>query len=201
MYNFFGDQQTMFHDGIDPRSANDLKGEERKKGEEMLIKSMKNGSFWAPMGLREMGSKKAIPIMKDVIDKSEERVQLEIAHALNVLEGTSEYIPYILRVLKDGGSWNRMLAAIMLRSYNSLEVIEALFDAIEDGESPVRTNSFTSLLRIHDVPRALEDYEEILSEILVYYGLDDETHKEAIRHYKKASKMIRELINKESVRG
>lgn len=60
----------MWHDGIDPTAASGLEGEEHFKAEEMLIESMEEGIYWAPMGLREMKSKKAIPRMKQLIEST-----------------------------------------------------------------------------------------------------------------------------------
>ena len=203
MDNFFGDQYTMWHDGIDPTAARDLLGDEREKGEEMLIKSMKEGSFWAPMGLREMESKKAIPIMKEIIEsydsQSFDRLRIEIAYALNVLEKTAEYVPYIIQVLTNGGSWSRMVAARMLRRYNTPEVVEALYESVQDEDYLVRNHSSESLLHIHGLPDNLSEYEEIFAEIIMYYDREDkERMKEVREHYKKGAEMLRELIDKES---
>jgi HEAT repeat protein len=198
MYNFFGDPYTMWHDDIDPTSAKVLKGEEREKGEEMLIESMKEGSFWAPMGLREMGSKKAVPEMKEIIDHSYDRLQLEIAYALNVLEKTIEYVPHIIQILKNSGSWNRMVAARMLRHYNTPEVVEALFASVEDLDYLVRNHSCESLLTIYGLPASTSEYKEIFADIIFHYDLEDEeSMKKARKRYKRAAEMLRDLIDKE----
>ena len=195
MDNFFGDPYTMWHDGIDPTAAKDLKGDEREKGEEMLIKSMKKGSHWAPMGLREMGSKKAVSVMKEIIDKTHYQLRLEIAHALNVLEKTTEYLPYMIDILKNAGSWTRMDSARMLRRYNTPEVIETLYGSVEDVDYLVRNQSCESLLHIHGLPASTSEYKEIFAEIRVYYDVEDEKRKkEARKHYKRAANMLRELI-------
>ncbi len=200
MDNFFGDPYMMWHDGIDPASAKYLTGEEREKGEEMLIESMNEGSYWAPMGLREMGSKKAIPIMKEIIDQTHDRLRIEIAHALNVIENTTGYTSYIIQVLKNAGFWSsRMDAARMLRYYNTPEIVEALFDSVEDADYLVRNHSCESLLHIHRLPASISEYKEIFAEIIVDYDVEDEESiKDAREHYKKAAKMLRELINSQS---
>jgi HEAT repeat protein len=162
----------------------------------MLIESMKEGSYWAPMGLREMGSKKAIPIMKEILDQTHSRLMIEIAHALNVLEKTTEYLPYIIRVLENAGFWSsRMDAARMLKNYNTPEVVEALFSSVEDADYLVRNHSSESLLHIHGLPASISEYKEIFQEIIVEYDVkDEESIKEAREHYKKAAMMLRELI-------
>jgi hypothetical protein len=197
MRNFFGDPYEMWHDGIDSTASKRLSGEERVKGEEMLIESMKEGSYWAPMGLREMGSKKAIPIMKEILDQTHSRLMIEIAHALNVLEKTTEYLPYIIRVLKDAGFWSsRMDAARMLKNYNTPEVIEGLYASVQDEDYLVRNHSSESLLHIHGLPASISEYKEIFAEIIVDYDKDDEESiKVAREHYKKAAEMLKELID------
>ena len=196
MDNFFGDPYMMWHDGIDPTASRGLKGEEREKGEEMLIESMKEGSYWAPMGLREMGSKKAVPVMKEILDESHSRLMIEIAHALNVLEGTTEYLPYIIRVLEHAGFWSsRMDAARMLRNYNTPEVVEALYGSVQDADYLVRNHSSESLLHIHGLPASISEYKKIFQKIIVEYDAEDEESiKEAQEQYKKAATMLRELI-------
>ena len=96
MDNFFGDPYMMWHDGIDPSSVCGLEGAERDQAEKMLIESMQEGSYWAPMGLREMRSEKAVPIMKEMLPSINGVLLIEIAIALNVIEDTLEYNPYIL---------------------------------------------------------------------------------------------------------
>ena len=86
MANFFGDSYIMWHDGIDPTSVSGLGGAEREKAEDMLIESMKEGSFWAPMGLRELRSQRAVPVMKDILSSASGDLLMEIAIALNVID-------------------------------------------------------------------------------------------------------------------
>ncbi len=195
MDNFFGDPYMMWHDGIDPTSAKALKGEEREEAEKMLIQSMKDGSYWAPMGLREMRSKAAVPFMKEIVERSSSRLSIEIAHALNVIETTNEYIPYILRVLKNAGFWSdRMDAARLLRKYNTPEVIEALYDSIFDADYLVRNHACESLLHIHGLPASISEYKEIFQEIIVDSDVKGEPSTEAHEHYAKAAAMLKQVI-------
>ncbi|MHA2423636.1 MAG: HEAT repeat domain-containing protein [Candidatus Thorarchaeota archaeon] len=196
MENFFGDPYMMWHDGIDPSAANDLKGEERAKAEEMLIESMKEGSYWAPMGLREIKSQTAIPVMKEMIDDAHGRLMIEIAHALNTLENTTDFLSYIIDMLDRHYFWTvRMDAARMLRNYNTPDVIEALFGSVQDADYLVRNHSSESLLHIHGLPASISEYKEIFKEIIVEYDSnDEESIKEARIHYKKAAQMLRDLI-------
>ena len=198
MDNFFGDPYMMWHDGIDPTSVRALEGEEREKAEEMLIQSMKDGSYWAPMGLREIMSKAAVPVMKEMVEQAQSRLLIEIAHALNVIEKTTEYVPYIIRVLKHAGFWSsRMDAAMLLRRYNTSEVVEALYDSMPDADYLVRNHSSESLLHIHRLPAIISSHKDIFQEIIVKYDTEDEASvKAALEHYRKAAEMLKELIAK-----
>ncbi|MDF1539310.1 MAG: HEAT repeat domain-containing protein [Candidatus Thorarchaeota archaeon] len=202
MENFFGDSYMMWHDGINPAAARYLKGEERDKAEEMLIQSMKDGSYWAPMGLREMRSQAAVPVMKEFLVRVGGRSTIEIAHALNVIEKTTEFIPYILGVLKNAGFWSdRMDAARLLRNYDTLEVIEALYDSISDADYLVRNHTCESLLQIHGLPESISTHKEIFQEITVDYDSNDEASiTNAKEHYRRAAQMLSELIRKETAK-
>ena len=83
----------MWHDGIDTTSVCRLEGAERDRAEDMLIESMKEGSYWAPMGLRELRSEKAVPIMNEMLSSVSGNLLIEIAIALNVIEETTEDRP------------------------------------------------------------------------------------------------------------
>ncbi|MHA1637625.1 MAG: hypothetical protein ACTSUB_06370, partial [Candidatus Thorarchaeota archaeon] len=114
--NFFGDSYVMWHEGIDPTSVSRLEGAEREQAEDMLIASMQEGSFWAPMGLRELRSQRAVLVMKEMLSSASGDLLREIAIALNVIEDTTEYYPYIIRVLREAPSaYTRLKAAIKLR--------------------------------------------------------------------------------------
>jgi len=133
MSNFFGDAYMMWHDGIDPTAACILEGAERDQAEVMLIESMEQGSYWAPMGLRELRSQKAVPVMKEMLSKANGDLLREIAIALNVIEDTKVYNQFIIQVLRECPSaYCRLKAAHKLRDFSTPEVIEALFDAVSD---------------------------------------------------------------------
>ena len=79
MKNFFGDPYMMWHDGIDVTSVCALVGAERDQAEEMLINSMNKGSQWALMGLREIRSQKAVPVMKKLLATASGDLLMEIS--------------------------------------------------------------------------------------------------------------------------
>ena len=93
-----------------------------------------------------------------------------------------------------------MTAARLLRYYKTPEVVEALYDSVQDEDHLVRNISAESLLYIHGLPATIsEHYEEISAEILVYYDREDEEkRKEARKHYKKAAEMLRAVIESKS---
>ncbi|TFG30641.1 HEAT repeat domain-containing protein [Candidatus Thorarchaeota archaeon] len=196
MDNFFGDPYMMWHDGINPKSVCGLEGAERDQAENMLIESMKEGSYWAPMGLRELRSQKAVSIMKDVLAYANGNLLIEIAIALNVIEETTNYNQYILYVLREYPSpYTRLRAAMKLRDFPTPEVIEALFDAVSDVDYLVRNHASESLLAIHGLKPMISEYKEIFKLIIVDADRRTSTSKkEAAAAYKKAEEMLRALF-------
>lgn len=199
MDNFFGNQYMMWHDGIDPTSVCGLEGAERDQAEAMLIESMQEGSYWAPMGLREMRSEKAVPIMKEMLPSINGVLLIEIAIALNVIEDTLEYNQYILQVLREFPSpYTRLKAAMKLRDFPTPEVIEALFDAVSDEDYLVRNHASESLLAIHGLQPTISEHKEIFKLIIVDYDKrSKETTREAAAAYKKAEEMLRLLFTQD----
>lgn len=196
MDNFFGNPYMMWHDGINPAAAAYLKGEEREQGIDMLIESMNEGSYWAPMGLREMRAERAIASMKEQLPRSYDRPRIEIAHALNVLESTNEYIPVIIEVLQKAPFWSsRMSAAIMLRQYNLPEVVDALYESMLDPDYLVRNHSSESLLHIHGLQPTISEHKEIFAEMIVEFDpKDEESIINARTHYERSVTLLKELI-------
>lgn len=196
--NFFGDPYMMWHDGIDPTAVCRLEGAERDQAEDMLIESMKEGSYWAPMGLRELRSEKAIPVMKEMLAWANGNLLIEIAIALNVIEKTTNYNPYIIRVLRNYPSpYVRLRAAMKLRDFSTPEVIEVLFDAVNDVDYLVRNHASESLLAIHGLQPIISEHKEIFQLIIVdSENRSDKITKEAAVAYKKAEEMLRALFDK-----
>lgn len=197
MDNFFGDPYMMWHDGIDPKSVCGLEGAERDQAEAMLIESMQQGSYWAPMGLSELRSQKAIPVMKEMLPSASGTLLIEIAIALNVIEDTLDYNQYILHVLRTYPSpYTRLKAAMKLRDFPTPEVIEALFDAVNDEDYLVRNHASESLLAIHGHQPTISEHKEIFKLIIVDYDKHSRRSEEASEAYKKAEHMLRELFEK-----
>ncbi len=196
MENFFGDPYMMWHDGINPTSAAQLEGEEREKGEQMLIDSMNEGSYWAPMGLGEMGSVKALPHLKEKLTDAFPRQLIEIAIALNKIENTTEYVPYIIKVLQQAGSpYDRLVAAMKLRYYTTPDVIPALFDAVLDPDYLVRNHASESLLHLHGLPATISQYKEIFRLICVESRTeDDELITTSLDDYRRAVKLLKDIF-------
>ncbi len=199
MSNFFGDPYMMWHDGIDPTAACILEGAERDQAEAMLIKSMEEGSHYAAMGLRELRSEKAVPLMKQMLEKVSADLLIEIAIALNTIENTTDYNPYVITVLLEYPSpYVRLNAARKLRNFPTPEVIAALYDAVSDEDYLVRIHASESLLAIHGLESMISEHREIFGLICTEYELGkDETVQEASARYKKAEVMLRELFEKD----
>ncbi|TFH08826.1 MAG: HEAT repeat domain-containing protein, partial [Candidatus Thorarchaeota archaeon] len=173
MATFFGDPYMMWHDGIDPTAACILEGAERDQAEDMLINSMEEGSHYAAMGLRELRSEKAVPLMKQMIVKVSADLLIEIAIALNVIENTTDYNPYLIQILLEYPSpYVRLNAARKLRDFPTPEAIAALYDAVSDVDYLVRNHASESLLAIHGLEPMISEHKEIFS--LICTGSDPE---------------------------
>ncbi|KXH76132.1 MAG: hypothetical protein AM326_07630 [Candidatus Thorarchaeota archaeon SMTZ-45] len=98
--NYFGDPYMMWPDGIDEKSVIPLKDKERETAEDMLIKSLEEGSHYGAIGLRELRSTKAVPILEEQLGMNNGTLAVEIAVALCIIKNTLEYLPHILVALK-----------------------------------------------------------------------------------------------------
>ncbi|MBD3407436.1 MAG: hypothetical protein GF411_15065 [Candidatus Lokiarchaeota archaeon] len=196
MDNFFGDPYMMWHDGIDPTAAARLTGEERAKAEDMLIESLKEGSHYAARGLGEMKSQKAIPILKEILSKSQRHLKIETAAALNQIENTTKYVKYITEILTSNAHWStKIVAAMRLKRYKTQEAIDALFQGMLDHDYLVRNHSAESLLHIHGFPASISEYKEIFK--LIIHDFDDsskETIAKSLKVYREAVRQLKELM-------
>lgn len=186
----------MWHDGIDPTAACILEGAERDQAEDMLIESMEEGSHYAAMGLRELRSIKAVPVMKRMLEKVSADLLIEIAIALNVIEKTTEYNSYIVRILLEYPSpYVRLNAARKLRNFPTPEVIAALYDAVGDVDYLVRNHASESLLHIHGLEPMISGHSGIFSLICTESNSENEiTIEERATKYKKAVNMLKALF-------
>lgn len=198
--NYYGDPYMMWHDGIDEKSVIPLKGQEREKAEAMLIESLEEGSHYGAMGLREMRSTKAVPILKDRLERSIGTLAVEIAVALCIIENTLEYIPHIMAALKLSPFWSdRIRAALALRRFPSEEVVKALFESVaKDHDYLVRNHASETILFLHGLQPSISMHKEIFTHMIVEFTKDDETSIEnAFKHYQICADMLRELIERE----
>jgi HEAT repeat protein len=196
MDNFFNETHMKWHDGIDPTSVCRLEGAERDRAETMLIESMQQGSQWAPMGLRELRSLKAVPMMKEMLFRTNGDLLREIAIALNVIENTKVYNQYIIQVLRECPSaYCRLKAARRLRDFPTPEAIEALFDAVNDVDYLVRSQATESLLVIHGLEPQISEQKDIYPLISFHpVHQSEESKRKAVESYRKAEEMLRNLF-------
>ncbi|NHJ12890.1 MAG: HEAT repeat domain-containing protein [Candidatus Thorarchaeota archaeon] len=199
METFFGDPYMMWHDGIDPTVVRALEGLEREEAERILLEAMEEGSYWAAMGLRELESRAAIPALKEQLRKGYGKMRIEAAKALCAIEDTLDYVPEIIRVLKEDPSpYSRLDAAMSLRYYPTKQVIDALFEAILDPDYLVRNHACESILHIHGMRASISEHKEIFSKIIVDMPEEGECDTApADEAYRLASKMMRDLVGRE----
>jgi HEAT repeat protein len=199
MENFFGDPYMMWHDGIDTKSVCLLEGAERDQAESMLLESLESGYHYAAMGLRELKSQRAIPIMKRLLEKVGSDLKIQIVVALNVIEDTTEYTPYLIQVLTDNRSpYVRLNAAVELRRFPTDNAIHALFDSVStDPDYLVRNHASESLLYIYGFEPTISEHKEIFRLICTDFDPKDETsYSKAIKQYTHAAEMLRALFEK-----
>jgi len=199
MENFFGDPYMMWHDGIDSQSVCLLEGAERDQAESMLIESMEAGSHYAAMGLRELKSQRAIPIMKRLLGKVDSDLRIQIAVALNVIEETDEYTPHLIEILQSNRSpYVRLRAASVLRRFPTNDTIKALFDSVStDPDYLVRNHASESLLDIHGFKPVISEHREIFRLICFEFDPKDKgSYHEAMKHYSRAADLLKELFEK-----
>jgi hypothetical protein len=200
MENFFGDPFMMWHDGIDASSVCSLEGAERDQAESMLIESMISGSHHAAMGLRELKSQRAVPIMKELLEKVGPDLKIQIVVALNIIEDTLEYTPYLVGVLRSNPSpYVRLNAAVELRRFPSKDSISALYDAVsDDPDYLVRNHASESLLHIHGLRPSISEHREIIRLICTEFDPKDKgSFAEAVKKYKLAANMLKDLFRKQ----
>jgi HEAT repeat protein len=197
MENFYGDPYMMWHDGIDAKSVCLLEGAERDQAESMLIESMESGSHYAAMGLRELKSQRAIPIMKELLEKVGSDLKIQIVVALNLIEDTNEYTPHLIQILTyNGSSYVRLNAAIELRNFPTDETIQALFNSVSsDPDYLVRNHASESLLFIHGFEPTISEHKEIFQLICTEFNpKDDASYQEATKQYTRAAELLRDLF-------
>jgi hypothetical protein len=199
MENYYGDPYMMWHDGIDEKSVIPLKGEERANAEDMLINSLKEGSHYGAIGLREMRSTKAVPILEKRLERSIGTLAVEIAVALSMIKRTTKYIPHILAALKLSAFWSdRTRAARALRRFPTIEVVDALFESVtKDPDYLVRNHASETILFLHGLQPSISMHKEIFEHMIVEFDKDDEVStKNAFTHYKICADLLGELIEK-----
>jgi hypothetical protein len=198
--NYYGDPYMMWHDGIDEKSVIPLKGREREAAEDMLIKSLEEGSHYGAIGLRQLRSKKAVPILEERLEGSIGTLAVEIAVALCMIKNTLEYLPHILAALKLSPFWwDRIHAARALRRFPTEEVVEALFESVaKDHEYLVRNHASETILFLHGLQPSISMHKGIFKHMIVEFDKDNDTLSEnALAHYKLCADMLCELIEKE----
>jgi hypothetical protein len=197
MSNYYGDPYMMWHDGIDEKSVVRLEGEERIQAEDMLIKSLEEGSHYGAIGLRELRSQRAVPHLLKMLRSSQGTLAVETAVALSVIQDSFDYVPHIIGVLRSAAFWsNRISAARALRRFPKDEVVEALFESVaSDPDYLVRNHASETLLFLHGMEPSISSHEEIFGHMIVDPDREKGVSREAaFSHYKLSAELLRKLI-------
>lgn len=194
--SFFGDAYMAWHDGLDVDALNSLTREEKDEAEQLLLDALNKGDDYRPIvGLGELRSRKALPILKEKLNHLWGKTLVDAASALRKIENDDSYAEYIVQVLKNDASfYNRLEAAIELRLFRTPEVLEALFDAVKDPEYLVRNHACESLLFLHGFKPEIVEYPEIFQNITTPQSLDSVPTEEDVKRYERAAQQLKELF-------
>jgi len=146
-----------------------LTSEEKEEAEHLLIEALQKSNDYRPIvGLGELRSKKALPILKEKLNHLRGKALVDAASALRKIENDDSYSENIILVLKNDASfYNRLVAAIELRHFKTPEVVKALFEAVKDPEYLFRNHACESLLSLHGFKPEIAEHEEIFQNILL----------------------------------
>nr|MDO8079258.1 HEAT repeat domain-containing protein [Candidatus Freyarchaeota archaeon] len=200
-YNsFFGDPYWAWHDGLDFDALHQLSPEEKEKAEELFLERVNENDTRAAVGLGELRSKKAVPRLRELLDKARGRELVDIAVALGEIEGDKSYAKYIIHVLKNDSWWyDRLWAARHLREFDSPEVVEALFEAVKDPDYLVRNHACESLLYLHGFEPEISSHKEIFKNIITPH--EGEPSEEDNKKYEAAVNQLRKMFREKEPAG
>lgn len=191
---FFGrTEYEMWHDGIRPEVVKDLEGEEKEEAEELLLEEAKKGAQWAATALGIMKSKKAVPLLKELLENSPHILQIRIADALEQIEQKGSYLPILIKELSNSPSpYDRLEAAMDLRKYPRAEVIDALYQGMEDEDYLVRYHSAESLLAIHGLNPDISTHDMIFSYLCA--KADKNERLSESEQFKESIRLLKNLV-------
>jgi HEAT repeat protein len=196
--SFFGDPYMAWHDGLDVNALNSLTSEEKEEAEHLLIEALQKGNDYRPIvGLGELRSKKALPIIKEKLKDLSGRELVDAASALRKIEGDDSFAEYTIRVLKfDYSEYNRLWAAMELRYFKTKEVVEVLFEAVKDPGYLVRYHACDSLLFLHGFEPHVAEYPEIFDNITTPSDFGSKPKEEDFDRYERAAKQLKDLFER-----
>jgi len=196
--SFFGDPYMAWHDGLDVNAINSLTSEEKEEAELLLIETLQKSNDYRPIvGLGELRSKNALPILKEKLKSLSGRALVDAASALRKIEGDDRFAEYIIHVLKhDYSEYDRLWAAMELRYFKTQEVVEALFDAVKDPSYLVRYHACDSLLFLNGFEPHVAEYPEIFDNITTPFGFGNIPKEEDFDRYERAVKQLKDLFER-----
>ena len=188
-------EYEQWHDGITTWMLKELTEEERDAAEQILIYSLKQGGMWATEGLATINSKKAIPVLKDMLKDSIGALRMRIMDALEKIERSGEYVESLIEEFRTCTYWgDKLEAAMMLRHYPTEEVVDALYEGILQEDYLVRYHSAESLLKIHGLVPDISQHDEIFGCIVD----DIKGVKNTKEEFKRAAELMRDLLKDET---
>ena len=196
--SFFGDPYMAWHDGLDVDALNSLTREEEEEAEHLLLDALQKSNDYRPIvGLGELRSKTALPILKEKLKSLSGRALVDAASALRKIEGDDSFAEYAIQVLKlDYSEYNRLWAAMELRYFKTKEVVEVLLEAVKDPGYLVRYHACDSLLVLHGLKPGISEYPEIFQNITTPSDFGNIPKEEDFDRYERAVKQLKDLFER-----
>ena len=193
MYQFFDrTPYMMWHDGVDANVVLELKDEELKEAEDLLIESAREDGMWPTRGLAVLKSKKSISMLKEKLSMNPSSIiKIRVAYALEKIEGTGEHVNLLIEELLSAPFWgDRIEAAMLLKEFPSETVRDALYKGMMDPDYLVRNHSGDSLLGIHGLEPEICEHQEIFKNLCA----DKKELKNAPELHAKAVELLKEKL-------
>lgn len=196
---FFETSDYMkWHDGVNTDCVLPLEGEERDEAEQLLIQDLKDGGTWSAGGLAKLKSKKALPVLEDLVEKTLGTRQVRIAVAIEHIKGEGKHVQKIIDVLLSGAHWShKITAAIQLRNFPREDVVEALYEGMLDPDYLVRHHSIESLLSLHGFNPSITEHDGILE--LLVKNENTSGNRYPGSYHAEAVRLARELFKDRSI--
>jgi hypothetical protein len=172
-FSFFEDPDSP-RNGLDIKALAALKGDERRRAEDMLLQYPLDTR--AVIGLGALGSGRAEPALVQLFDAeqgSDRSGQIYLATALWQIRPDPRWLKAVIEVLASADEpMHRMTAAEALYHFRDPASVGALVKVLDDPEGLVRHHAARGWLALHGLPDNSKDPQH-----MVYRVTSDDTER------------------------